>query len=74
MRLQIRPSPRRRARDAQRQFNVVRHLFFHLPRHEAEVAALDAEVGADDQQVALLVRAALARGCMADVRRRRLIL
>ena len=69
-----RPSLRRCARDAQRQFNRVRHLFFHLPRHDAEVAALDTEVGADDQQVDFLVRDALARGCMADVRRRRLIL
>ena len=52
-----RASPRRRARDAERQFNRVRHLLFHLTRHEAEVAALDAEVGADDQQAAVLIRA-----------------
>ena len=55
-----RTSPRRGAGDAQRQFNRVRHLLFHLPRHDAEVAALDAEGGADDQQVAFQVRDALA--------------
>ena len=39
----------------------VRHFLFHLPRHEAEVAALDAEAGADDQQVAFQVRDAVER-------------
>jgi hypothetical protein len=55
-----RTSLRRRTRDAERQLDGVRHLIFHLSRHDAEVAALGAEVGADDQQVTFLVWDALA--------------
>ena len=54
------PLPWRGACDAERQLDAVRNLFFHLPRHDTEVTALDAEVGADDQEVAFLVRDALA--------------
>src|SRR5664280_889942 len=49
----IRPSPWRGTSDAERKLNGVRHLFFHLSRHDAEVATLDIEGGADDQKVAL---------------------
>src|ERR1035438_1263942 len=50
----------RSARDAEGQLDGVRHFVLRLTRHDAEVAALDAEGAADDQQVAFQARNALA--------------
>ena len=52
---------RRRAGDAQGDFDDIGNLVLELTGIDVEIAALDGEAGTDDQQITFLIRHALAK-------------